>query len=103
LRIHVEQVNQHGDFRRILFHASYEQVDELVVSDLTFLGLDELLVIVLVAVHLEHDEGVFSCHQKAFSVVLSHSLLCIVVNDDLFEEGLIELPIAMALMKVVIL
>jgi hypothetical protein len=78
-------------------------VNELGVSDLTFICPDELFVIVLLAVHLEDDEDVFSCHQKAFSVVLSHSLLCIVVNHDLFEVGLIVLPIAMALMRVVIL
>jgi hypothetical protein len=78
-------------------------VKELGVSDLTFLGPDKLFVIVLLAVHLEHDEDVFSCHQKAFSVVLRHSLLCIVVNHDLFEVGLIVLPIAVTLMRIVIL
>jgi hypothetical protein len=63
------------------------------MSDFIFLSLLELLVVVFFAVHLEHDINVISCDQESFSVVLGHSLLNFIVNDDFFVVSLVVLSI----------
>jgi hypothetical protein len=59
------------------------------VGNFIFLGLLELLIVVLFAIHLEHDKNVFSSHQEALSIVLGHSLLNVVVDHDFFVVSLV--------------
>ena len=64
------------------------------MSDLIFLCLHELLVIVFFAVHLEYNVDVLSSDQKSLSIVLRHSLLNVVVDDYFLKVRLVILSVS---------
>lgn len=58
--------------------------------------MNELLIIVLLAVHVEGNVDVISCYQKLFSVVLGNPLFHLVVDYDLFVISLVEFSVTVA-------
>ena len=46
------------------------------------LGRNEFIIIVFLAVHLEHNVNIVSCDQKLFSVILSYSLFNSSAGDN---------------------
>ena len=93
-RVEVERVNQNRDLERIILQAGDEQVHKLLVRDFVLLGLDKLLIVVLLTVHIEHDVDVFSRNEEPLSVVLSDSLFDCVVDHNLFVVGLVIPPVS---------
>jgi hypothetical protein len=93
LGLDVEAINDEPNFERVIPYADYEQLNELCMSYFIFLSLLELLVIVLFAVHLEHNEDILSCDQEALSVILSNPLLNLIVNNNFLIVSLIVLSV----------
>lgn len=93
LRVQVQRVDQESDLEAVVLDARNEQVDELLVRDLVLLRLHELLIVVFLAVHVEHDVDVFCCHQETLSVVLGHTRLHVVRDDNLLVVCLVVLSV----------
>ena len=55
-------VDEDCNLERVISQTNDEQVDELFVRDLVLLGVQKLLVVVLFAVHLEHNVDVLLGH-----------------------------------------
>ena len=87
--VQIEGVDKEGDLEGVVFDANFKQLDELLVRDVVFPCLLELVFVVLLAIHLKYDVDVLRCGKKPLSVVFSHSRFDIVVNYDLLEVGLV--------------
>lgn len=67
------------------------------MADVVLFHLRELVVVVLLAVHLEDDVDVLWRDQEPLAVVLGNTGLNVVVDDDLLIVGLVVLSVTLAL------
>ena len=96
--VQIKRVDENADFVTIISQAYFEELDEFLVSDVVLLCVQELPLVVLFAVHLEHNVDVLVRHKEAFPVVLTGSLfnLALICYNNFFVVGLVVLPIAVA-------
>mmetsp|Transcript_30406 Transcript_30406/g.46574 ORF Transcript_30406/g.46574 Transcript_30406/m.46574 type:complete len:283 (-) Transcript_30406:9-857(-) len=85
----VSRIDEHGNLEGVILEADDEQVHELLRSYLVLRSLLEGLVVVFLAVHLEHDIDVSGCDEEALAIVEHYSSVDFACNDDLFEVGLV--------------
>ena len=89
LKVQVIGVDQHGNLETVIPEANDEEVTILFRSNVRLLGLHKLLIVVLLAVHLEDNVDVLSCHKESLSVVLNNSRLDIIINNNLLIVSLV--------------
>ena len=97
LWLHIQGVYQHGYPNRIIPYTNYEQLTELFWSDVILLGVNKLLMVIFLTVHLKHCKNVLSSNKKPLSIVLSHPWLYVVIDYNLFEVGLTVLAVGWCL------
>jgi hypothetical protein len=64
------------------------------VSDLILLCFHELLIVVFLAIHLEHNVDVIRGDKEPLAVILGNSLLNIVVDHYFFKVCLVVSPVS---------
>ena len=60
-RLHIAGVDQDGNSEGVIAKANYKQVDKLLARYIALWRILKLLIVVLLAVHLEDDVNVFGC------------------------------------------
>lgn len=94
---HESQVNLEADLVGVVPNANAEQLNELLVGDTVEVDSQQVLVIVLLAVHFQNLVDLIFIYQESFSEVLCNSGVNLVVNQYFFVVGVGVLPVALRL------
>ena len=87
--LQMSQVNVHRHFERVILQSKLEQLFELSVGDFFGVCHQEVLWVVLLGIHLQHEINFFWRHQESLSVILSDSFFDSVVDQQLFVKCLV--------------
>lgn len=89
LSVQVISVDQHGNLETVISQTNDEEVTILFRSNVRLLGPHKLLIVVFLAVHLEDNVDVLSCHKESLSVVLNNSSLNIIIDNNFLIVSLV--------------
>ena len=76
------RIDQSCDLEGIVPQAGDEELDELLMDDIIFLSLNELLIKIFFTIHLEDIVNIIRWHQESLSVVECNSRFNGIVDDD---------------------
>ena len=85
----VPEINMHCCFHCIILKSDFKQINELSVRYLTQLRSQKVLIVIILSIHLEYQKYLFSIDQESFSVILSNTRFCCVINQNFFVVSLI--------------
>ena len=92
LSCHESQIDLLCDLECIIFDTYAEQFYKLLVFYAFKVDPQEMTDVISLAVHLHYQEDLFLVDQEPFSIVLCHTILDTVINQDFLIIGLSIFP-----------